>query len=237
MARLIGEYAPPTVTGIPAGVTAEAGSEIRLSVQATGYQPMSFQWFFNGARMDGCTNRCLDLAGIASGACGTYSLVVTNPSGALTSAPVTLNVIPPVPRRPVPALNLTGTVGGTLNVQCANALGASADWLTLGAVTLTSPPQFFFDVTTPLPAQRFYRTSLNAAKGPSSALTPPIMVPTITLTGTIGDSLRLDCINQIGPTNAWVNLATVTLTNTTQLYFDVSAIGQPRRLYRIVPPP
>jgi hypothetical protein len=63
------------------------------------------------------------------------------------------------------------------------------------------------------------------------------MVPAITLTGNVGDSLRLDCINQCGPIDAWVTLATVMLTNTSQLYFDTSSIGQPPRLWRIVPFP
>jgi len=45
----------------------------------------------------------------------------------------------------------------------------------------------------------------------------------------------VDYINQVGPIDAWVTLATVTLTNTSQLYFDVSAPGQPQRLYRLVP--
>jgi hypothetical protein len=49
--------------------------------------------------------------------------------------------------------------------------------------------------------------------------------------------VRVDAINQFGPTDAWFTLATVTLTNTTQLYFDTSAIGQPPRLYRLVPVP
>jgi hypothetical protein len=61
------------------------------------------------------------------------------------------------------------------------------------------------------------------------------LVPAITLRGDIGHSLRLDYINQFGPTDAWVTLATVTLTNTSQLYFDTSAPGQPERLYRLVP--
>jgi len=47
----------------------------------------------------------------------------------------------------------------------------------------------------------------------------------------------VDCINQIGPTGNRVTLDTVTLTNTSQLYFDVSAPGQPPRLWRIVPVP
>ena len=49
------------------------------------------------------------------------------------------------------------------------------------------------------------------------------LVPAITLTGTVGSSVRLDYINQFGPIDAWVTLDTVTLTNTSQLYFDVSA--------------
>jgi hypothetical protein len=53
----------------------------------------------------------------------------------------------------------------------------------------------------------------------------------------VNESLRLDYINAIGPTDAWVTLDTITLTNPSQLYFDVSSIGQPTRLYRIVPVP
>ncbi len=60
------------------------------------------------------------------------------------------------------------------------------------------------------------------------------LVPALTLSGDIGQSLRLDFINAIGPTDAWTTLDTVTLTNTSQLYFDTSSIGQPRRLYRVV---
>jgi hypothetical protein len=60
------------------------------------------------------------------------------------------------------------------------------------------------------------------------------MVPAITLTGVTGNSVRVDYINQFGPVDAWVSLATLTFTNTPQLYFDTSVIGQPARLYRII---
>jgi hypothetical protein len=82
----------------------------------------------------------------------------------------------------------------------------------------------------------FYRTWTTDPLNPPSPLVLH-MVPAITLTGAVGNSVRLDAINQVGPTDAWVTLATVTLTNTSQLYFDTSSIGQPRRLYRIVPVP
>ena len=53
----------------------------------------------------------------------------------------------------------------------------------------------------------------------------------------IGHSVRLDHINRYGPTDAWVTLDTVTLTNTSQLYFGTSSIGQPARLYRLIQVP
>jgi len=46
--------------------------------------------------------------------------------------------------------------------------------------------------------------------------------------------VRIDYINAIGPTNAWVTLDTVALTTWPQLYFDVTAFRQPTRLYRLV---
>ena len=83
------------------------------------------------------------------------------------------------------------------------------------------------------PAARHYRSWQTGAPGVIPSLDLH-MVPAITLTGSIGNSVRVDCINRFGPIDAWVTLATVTLTNTSQLYFDVTAPGQPERLYRPV---
>jgi hypothetical protein len=60
------------------------------------------------------------------------------------------------------------------------------------------------------------------------------MVPAITLKGSAGWTYRIDYLNAVGPTNAWGTLATVTLTNSPEFYFDTLAIGQPARLYRLV---
>jgi hypothetical protein len=123
-----------------------------------------------------------------------------------------------------------------LQVEYTDALGLAPNWLTLDILTLTNTSQFCPDLTVPLPPQRFYRTWQTGTPSvvPSLNLN---FVPAITLTGNINDSLRLDYINAIGPTDAWVTLDTVTLTNTSQLCFDVSALGQPQRLYRLVQVP
>ena len=102
--------------------------------------------------------------------------------------------------------------------------------------TTTTTDRHYFDLTLPLPPQRFYRVWQSGDPGvlPSLDLHP---VPAITLTGNLGDVWRVDYINRYGPTDAWVTLDTVTLTNTSQLYFDVSAWGQPQRFYRLVQVP
>lgn len=63
------------------------------------------------------------------------------------------------------------------------------------------------------------------------------MVPAIIVAGQVGLNYELDYVNVFGPTNAWVPLATITVTNNPQYYFDVSAIGQPSRFYRLVQVP
>jgi hypothetical protein len=167
---------------------------------------------------------------------GAYTVMASNVLGAVTSAPVMLNVIAAVERRPVPGVNLIGEAGSTLHVDCASPLSPAPNWTPLASVRLISTSQYWFDLPMPLPPQRFYRALLTT---PSSQ--PPTldlhMVPAITLTGTVGSSVRLDYIKRFGPIDAWVTLATVTLTNTSQLYFDVSAPGQPQRLYRLVQVP
>jgi hypothetical protein len=226
----------PTILKSPRTQTAEAGATVHLAVKATGEPPPAYQWHLNGTNILSCTSSNLVMTNILFSQSGTYTVVVTNLFGAVTSAPAILNVIAPVDRRPVPGVTVTGASGSLLNVDYANALNPMPVWNTLGSVSLTSPPQFYFDLTAPLPPQRYYRAWQTGTPGvfPSLSLN---FVPAITLTGSIGHSLRVDRINQFGPIDAWVTLDTVTLTNTSQLYFDVSAPGQPPRLYRIAPVP
>ena len=199
---------------------------------------MIYQWFFNGTNVISCatTNACLDLTNLQPSQAGAYTVVLTNAFGAVTSAPVRLGVIPPVERRMVPALTLMGQPGSLLDLDAAEALGPSPHWVTFDNVALTNTSQWYFDLSVPLPPQRFYRAW---QPGPSS-VAPALdlhMVPALTLTGIVGSAVRVDYINQFGPIDAWVTLDRVTLTNTSQLYFDVSVVGQPQRLYRLVQVP
>jgi alpha-tubulin suppressor-like RCC1 family protein len=228
----------PLITRPPQTQTAEVGSTVLLFVRADGFSPLEYQWFFNGTNSLGLatTNAFLRLTNVQPAQAGLYTVVSANAFGTVTSAPATLSVIPPVQRRWVPGLTPTGQLGSALNLDSADVLPPAADWAALASILLTNAGQWYFDLSTPLPPQRFYR----AWQTGTPSMRPSLdlhMVPAITLTGSIGGSVRVDAINQFGPIDAWVTLDTVTLTNTSQLYFDVSAPGQPQRLYRLVPLP
>jgi hypothetical protein len=206
-------------------------------VQASSPLPLFHFWYLNATDLlSSGTNSQLELTNLLMSQSGAYTVVISNVLGAITSAPALLSVIAPVEHRPVPGVKLTGTTGSQLNVDYADSLDPAPNWTPLGSVSLTSTSQYCFDLTLPLPPQRFYRAWETGTPGGRPSLDLHL-VPAITLTGTIGHLVQVDAINQVGPIDAWFTLDTVTLTNTSQLYFDTSAWRQPQRLYRLVPLP
>jgi hypothetical protein len=227
---------PPSIQTAPLTESAEAGSTVDLGVDASSPLPLFYWWYRNATNLVGCSTNCeLELTNVYFSQAGTYTVVVSNVLGAVTSGPAVLNVIASVERRPVPGVKVMGEAGSLLNVDYANSLSPASNWTTLGSVSLIGTSQYYFDVTMPLPPQRLYRAWQTGALGVKPSLDLHL-VPALTVTGSIGHSVRVDAINQIGPIDAWFTLDTVTLTNTSQLYFDTSAPGQPPRLYRLVMP-
>ena len=227
---------PPIITQVPQDETAYAGSTVHFRAKAAGSPPLAYEWLFKGSAIPGAGSTELQLTNVSATQAGTYTVVVSNVAGAVTSASARLNVIPPVERRMVPGLVLLGQPGSVLHLENADALGLYPAWVALDSVMLTNSSRWYFDVSMPPPAQRFYRAWQTAGLSVIPTLSL-YMVPALTLTGPLGSSVRVDYINQFGPIDAWVALDTVTLNNASQLYFDVSAPGQPPRLYRLVPVP
>ena len=225
----------PTLQSSLLTQTVELGTSVDLSVRATGLSPFFYLWYFNNTNFIGSsTNYHLLLTNLQFSQSGGYTVVVTNAYGAVTSSPAMLNVISAVLRRSVPAISVIGETGSSVSVGYHDNFGSPSSWLALDLVNLTNPPQYWFDLSTPLPAQRFYRVWQTGTPAVIPSFKLISMVPAVTVTGNVGNSVRLDYINAIGPTNAWVTLDTVTLTNTSQLYFDVTAPSQPKRFYRLV---
>jgi uncharacterized repeat protein (TIGR03803 family) len=228
---------PASLLGPLATQTAEVGSTVTFYARAGGDPPLVFQWLFNGTNVLAVgTSSRLELANVQPAQAGAYSVVVSNTFSTVVSSSAILSVIPAVERRTVPALTLHGQAGASLRVETTANLGPATTWFPLDTVSLTNPPQLYFDLASPSSQQSFYR-----ARQTEPLFPPPMLqlnlVPAITLTNSVGSKVRLDYIQQFGPTDAWQPLATITIDTNPQLYFDTSVIGQPPRLYRLAPVP
>jgi uncharacterized repeat protein (TIGR03803 family) len=226
----------PTILSAPKTQTAEAGSSAQFRVSATP-TPLNYFWFQNETNLlSSGTNSSLTLSNVQFAAAGSYTVLISNLLGTVTSTPAMLNIIVPVEKRMAPAIRLTGAAGTIVNLDYYDAFALTPSWTQLTTITLESSPKYCFDASKPLPPHRFYR----AWQTPPTTEVPVLgleMVTALTLTGAVGSQVRVETINQVGPTDGWFPLSTVTLTNSTQLYFDVSMLGQPARLYRLVPVP
>jgi hypothetical protein len=84
--------APPTITVAPSDIDARGGSNVTLSVTATGPGPITYQWRFNGVDITGATSRTLLLTNVQLEQTGQYQVLVSNPN-ATVSAYAQLNVL------------------------------------------------------------------------------------------------------------------------------------------------
>ncbi|MCS7336965.1 MAG: immunoglobulin domain-containing protein [Verrucomicrobiae bacterium] len=77
------------------------GSTVTFTVTATGYEPLSYQWYCDGRaitnsdRISGATNATLTITDARLGDIGSYSVVVANPLGAAASRAAALVVASP----------------------------------------------------------------------------------------------------------------------------------------------
>jgi hypothetical protein len=86
---------PPAIVTQPQSHTVPSGAGVTFNVTASGSAPLSFQWQFNGADLVGATGATLALSSVTTNQAGTYSVVVTNLAGSVTSSNAALTVIPP----------------------------------------------------------------------------------------------------------------------------------------------
>ena len=84
--------APPDITSPPVPQTVFFGDSATFRVGASGTLPLSYQWFRNGTAVSSATASNLVFTTTAQDHNALFTVVVTNNSGAVTSAPVALTI-------------------------------------------------------------------------------------------------------------------------------------------------
>jgi hypothetical protein len=156
---------PPVITNSPVSVTNVAGGNATFNVVAGGTAPLNYQWVYNSSVIvSGATNATLTLANLRASQTGSFSVIVTNTAGSVTSAPANLVVTFPAP----PSVGSPATAGGNLrfsftpvpgltNTVLTNSTLSGGTW---GVFTNVPPPPNNNPLTitdTPAAPQLFYR--------------------------------------------------------------------------------
>src|SRR5438105_3839383 len=93
LARLGAEtLSASVITNAPQGQTVLAGTNVTFAVGATGSGPLRYFWLSNGAPLLSGTNTTVTLSNVTPAQTGSYSVIVSNFVGSVTSAPVLLRV-------------------------------------------------------------------------------------------------------------------------------------------------
>ncbi len=90
---------PPAISNAPQGLTVNQGANAGFSVTASGTAPFAYQWLFNGGAISTASASSYTLTNAQPGDAGSYSVIVSNAAGAVTSAPAVLavNAVPTPP--------------------------------------------------------------------------------------------------------------------------------------------
>jgi hypothetical protein len=121
----------------PQSQTNIVGTTATFNVTAVGESPLTYQWRFNNTNINAATNFTFVKSNVQLTNSGNYRVVVSNPSGSITSAVAVLKVLAPVTLEMPSLLNETNfffrfqsVTGQTYILQYKDAL-SDPNWISL----------------------------------------------------------------------------------------------------------
>ena len=120
---------PPVITNPPLSQVVAVGSSVTFSVEAVGTKPFTYKWKFGSTTIAGATGSSYTIPSVQASNAGSYSVVVSNAAGSVTSSAATLSVkiAPAIATQPV---NATVTAGknATFKVVASGSATLTYQW-------------------------------------------------------------------------------------------------------------
>jgi uncharacterized repeat protein (TIGR03803 family) len=157
--QLSGPPLPPHLVVQPTNQTAFTGMNVTLNVVAKGTAPLNYQWRLNGTsltdggNLTGSATSILAINNVSVANSGTYSVIVSNAYGSVTSTGAVLTVTVTAPIITLQPTNLTVLPGtsATFTVAATGSVPLSYQWL-LNGVSLLDGGNVSGSATTTLTA-------------------------------------------------------------------------------------
>lgn len=124
---------PPGISVQPTNRVVPLGSNSVFTVTATSATTLTYQWYYNGAKITGATSNVYTLTKAQFTNAGPYYVAVINANGTVTSSVAMLNVKPPTGSTlaspwisaDIGAVGLIGSAYNVTNLYTVNGAGAS----------------------------------------------------------------------------------------------------------------
>ena len=163
---------PPMIVTAPHNWSVLPGRTVPFDVTATGSDPLSYQWQFNGTPIPGATDTTYTIMNAQAEDTGTYTVVITNSVG-MTNADATLLVVNPTLQLITPMWVTNGfrfltdlKAPGSTNLVVVLDLKATTnfvDWVLLDSFAFSFSEEIvigFTDQDAAMFSRRFYRANL-----------------------------------------------------------------------------
>jgi hypothetical protein len=147
----------PLIAMQPQDRAAVVDNPASFSVQASGTQPLAYQWFHNSTVIPNATNASHNIANVQTADGGGYQVVITNSFGSVTSRVAQLSVAF-LGIDCYAGIRVLGVPGRTYRIEATPAAGA-LNWQVLTNLVLPSSPHVWIDYDSPQTGQRLYRAA------------------------------------------------------------------------------
>ena len=106
----------PLITSQPISTTVVAGYSANFTVLAAGNPTPVYQWYFGNSLLANETNPTLTLNGVTTGQAGSYTVVVSNSVGVVTSSPPAILTVTPNPDTTKPVVTVASPAVAAMTV-------------------------------------------------------------------------------------------------------------------------
>jgi hypothetical protein len=154
----------PRITFEPTNQTALVGTTVNFSMAASGTEPLSYQWLFNGTNLDGAVTETLSLTNVQPEQAGGYTTRISNAGGITNSAVAMLTVVhypllldARMTTDGAFAFTLSGDAGCNYTIEVSTNL---VDWTPFRTLSNATGQADFTDSASSNSTSRFYRAQL-----------------------------------------------------------------------------
>jgi len=248
---------PLAVTVQPQSQTNYVGATVTFSVSTTSLYPTGYQWQRNetnltdGGNISGATNSTLTLTGISHPDAASYSVIVSNAAGSVSSSNATLTVNDLLFFVMQP-LSQTVGVGSTVTFAAevggvppfvfqwsfnrapvgSPAAGTNFSSITLTNVGTNQAGNCTVEVFNGSGSLTSSNAVLTVIPQPTLALQILAGYPLLTLNGILSNNFVVQYSTNLARTN-WINLLSMTnFSSSSYEFLDPSGVSQPARFYR-----